>query len=106
MTMCPLRSSFAGEQVEPPPLRHCPRTARLPQSLRSRCVALSQYDGRDAMNRPDAFVRRCKRYFVRWLAAVVALLASAGAVQPETVLRIVMNSDLKIIDPISNTPFS
>ncbi len=57
------------------------------------------------MNRPDAFVRRCKRYFVRWLAAVVALLASAGAVQAETVLRIVMNSDLKIIDPIWNTAF-
>src|SRR5260370_20438418 len=74
-------------------------------ALALRCVALSQYDGRDAMNRPDAFVRRCKRYFVRWLAAVVALLASAGAVQAETLPRIVMNSDLKIIDPIWNTAF-
>ena len=57
------------------------------------------------MNRPDAFVYRCKRHVVRWLLATAALLASAGAVQAETVLRIVMNSDLKILDPIWNTAF-
>ena len=57
------------------------------------------------MNRPGAFGRRCKRHLVRWLAAAAALLASAGAVQAETVLRIVMNSDLKILDPIWNTAF-
>ncbi len=57
------------------------------------------------MNRPDAFVRRCKRPVVRWLAAFAALLVSAGTVQAETVLRIVMNSDLKILDPIWNTAF-
>jgi len=57
------------------------------------------------MNRPDAFVRRCKRLVVRWLVAAAALLVSAGAVQAETVLRIVMNSDLKILDPIWNTAF-
>ena len=57
------------------------------------------------MNRPDAFVCRCKRLVVRWLVAAAALLASAGAVQAETVLRIVMNSDLKILDPIWNTAF-
>ena len=52
------------------------------------------------MTRPDAFGRRCQRHVVRWLLAAAALLASAGAVQAETVLRIVMNSDLKILDPI------
>ena len=58
------------------------------------------------MTRPGAFGRRCKRPVVRWLvAAAAALLASAGAVQAETVLRIVMNSDLKILDPIWNTAF-
>ena len=57
------------------------------------------------MNRPDAFVRRCKRHVVRWLLAAAAVLAYAGAVQAETVLRIVMNSDLKILDPIWNTAF-
>ena len=58
------------------------------------------------MNRPDtSFVRRCKRHVVRCLAAVAALLASSAAVQAETVLRIVMNSDLKILDPIWNTAF-
>ncbi|MEA2810109.1 MAG: peptide/nickel transport system substrate-binding protein, partial [Rhodospirillaceae bacterium] len=57
------------------------------------------------MNRPDAFARRCKRHFVRWLTAVAALLATSGAVEAETVLRIVMNSDLKILDPIWNTAF-
>ena len=58
------------------------------------------------MNRLDTFfARRCKRHVVRWLAAVAALLASSVAVQAETVLRIVMNSDLKIIDPIWNTAF-
>jgi len=57
------------------------------------------------MNRPDTFARRCKRHFVRWLTAVAALLASSGAVEAETVLRIVMNSDLKILDPIWNTAF-
>ena len=57
------------------------------------------------MNRPDAFVYRCKRLVVRWLLAAAAVLASAGAVQAETVLRIVMNSDLKILDPIWNTAF-
>src|SRR6266851_9023427 len=107
--------SFAGEEVEQvlagvvaarnDGTRDYPRPARLPQSLRSRCVALSQCDGRNAMNRPDAFVRRCKRHFVRWLLAAAALLASAGMVQAETVLRIVMNSDLKILDPIWNTAF-
>jgi peptide/nickel transport system substrate-binding protein len=57
------------------------------------------------MSRPDAFARRCKRHFVRWLTAVVVLLATSGAVEAETVLRIVMNSDLKILDPIWNTAF-
>ncbi|HET6281069.1 MAG TPA: ABC transporter substrate-binding protein, partial [Polyangia bacterium] len=61
------------------------------------------------MNRPGtfapAFARCCKRTFVRCLAAVAALLASSVAVQAETVLRIVMNSDLKILDPIWNTAF-
>ena len=57
------------------------------------------------MNRPDAFVYCCKRHVVRWLLVAAALLASAGAVQAETVLRIVMNSDLKILDPIWNTAF-
>src|ERR1700694_3787988 len=92
----------------PPSLRSrgCPRSARLPQLAEcSRCVALSQCDGRNAMNRPDTFARRCKRHFVRWLAAVAALLATSGAVEAETVLRIVMNSDLKILDPIWNTAF-
>ena len=41
---------------------------------------------------------------VAW-QAVAALLASSVAVQAETVLRIVMNSDLKIIDPIWTTAF-
>ena len=57
------------------------------------------------MNRPDAFTRRCKRHVVRWLLAIAALLASCVAVQAETVLRAVMNSDLKILDPIWNTAF-
>ena len=57
------------------------------------------------MNRLDAFTRRCKRHVVRWLLAIAAVLASCVAVQAETVLRIVMNSDLKIIDPIWNTAF-
>jgi len=57
------------------------------------------------MNRPDVFDYRCKRHVVRWLLAAAAVLAAAGAVQAETVLRIVMNSDLKILDPIWNTAF-
>src|SRR5205814_5857435 len=57
------------------------------------------------MNQPDSLARRCRRHFVRWSAALAAVLASCGAAQAETVLRIVMNSDLKILDPIWNTAF-
>jgi len=46
---------------------------------------------------------RCKR-FVQLLAAVLSV-AAAPAVHAESVLRIVMNSDLKILDPIWNTAF-
>jgi peptide/nickel transport system substrate-binding protein len=58
------------------------------------------------MTRPDTFfARRCRRHVVRWLLAIATVLASCVAVQAETVLRIVMNSDLKILDPIWNTAF-
>jgi DNA-binding NtrC family response regulator len=65
------------------------------------------------MNRPDTsslstsatLGRRCKRQFARWLAAIAVFVAWPGAAQAETVLRIVMNSDLKILDPIWNTAF-
>src|SRR4249920_1893028 len=65
------------------------------------------------MNRPDTcslstsatLGRRCKRQFARWLAAVAVFVACPGAAEAETVLRIVMNSDLKILDPIWNTAF-
>src|SRR3984893_6937295 len=57
------------------------------------------------MTRPDAFGRRCKRHFVRWLLAVAALVAWARAGQAETVLRILRTSHLKILDPIWNTAF-
>ena len=45
------------------------------------------------------------RLFVRWLTVFAALVTCPVAAQAETVLRIVMNSDLKILDPIWNTAF-
>src|SRR5882757_863845 len=47
---------------------------------------------------------RTVRLFMRWLALAV-LVGCPIAAQAETVLRIVMNSDLKILDPIWNTAF-
>src|SRR5260370_13056853 len=52
------------------------------------------------MDRPDTF-----RLFMRWLAALAMLVGCPIVAQAETVLRIVMNSDLKILDPIWNTAF-
>jgi ABC-type transport system substrate-binding protein len=56
------------------------------------------------MDRPETLARRCRRRGATLLAALAALLAG-GAAQAESVLRIVMNSDLKILDPIWNTDF-
>src|SRR4029434_10688280 len=42
---------------------------------------------------------------MRWLAALAMVVGCPIAAQAETVLRIVMNSDLKILDPIWNTAF-
>jgi len=47
---------------------------------------------------------RCK-LVAQWLAAAALLVAAAPTVHAEAVLRIVMNSDLKILDPIWNTAF-
>src|SRR5215813_3128857 len=49
-------------------------------------------------------ILRCKR-LVQLLAAAALSVAAAPAVHAESVLRIVMNSDLKILDPIWNTAF-
>ena len=57
------------------------------------------------MDRPEPRSSRCRRHVARSLTVLAVLLASAGAAQAETVLRIVMNSDLKILDPIWNTAF-
>jgi peptide/nickel transport system substrate-binding protein len=48
---------------------------------------------------------RTFRLFMRWLAALAMVVGCPIAAQAETVLRIVMNSDLKILDPIWNTAF-
>jgi peptide/nickel transport system substrate-binding protein len=47
---------------------------------------------------------RCK-LVVQGLAAAALVLTAAPPVHAESVLRIVMNSDLKILDPIWNTAF-
>ena len=46
-----------------------------------------------------------RRQLTRLLLVAFALLVNAVPARAETVLRIVMNSDLKILDPIWNTAF-
>ena len=57
------------------------------------------------MNRPDTLSGRCRRRGLALLAACAALVGVVTPAGAESVLRIVMNSDLKILDPIWNTAF-
>ena len=57
------------------------------------------------MSRLYAQSDRCRQAFVRGLVVVAALLISSDGVAAESVLRIVMNSDLKIVDPVWSAAF-